>query len=259
MLYAHAGPLREAGLDELTIADVDSLLVGCLSNVVLSRGVEALSDMHATLIAMGESLEGGSPPPAPNPPPVGPAWFVNRRARRVFEAALGAAALAACKRNRFHPRIHLAQCIFDEQDRLEDLEDQARAEAAALAEAAAPSTAPVERPMTAPLAREVSRQRPTSAPTSGGARPGGMPKRVKRRDANMFGGLDLDEENLDGIPGQIRDALHARKARLIDLFRQWDDDESGTIDACAAPYARSARNHAHTSTRTGVWDSCWAP
>ena len=49
-------------------------------------------------------------------------------------------------------------------------------------------------------------------------------------DANMFQGFKIDLDALDSVPHQIRAALHQHKARVIDLFRQMDDDASGLID-----------------------------
>ena len=55
-------------------------------------------------------------------------------------------------------------------------------------------------------------------------------KRVLKRNANMLGGLDLNEDSLSTVPGQIKAALGRSLMRLIDLFRQFDDDASGTVE-----------------------------
>jgi len=56
--------------------------------------------------------------------------------------------------------------------------------------------------------------------------------KVKRQDVNLFKGFILEAgPNAESIPTQIRNALNDRKARVIDLFHQIDDDQSGTIDA----------------------------
>jgi len=55
---------------------------------------------------------------------------------------------------------------------------------------------------------------------------------VKRQDHNLFRGFLLESAaDAPSIPTQIRAALHDRHVRVIDLFRQIDDDGSGTIDA----------------------------
>ena len=45
-------------------------------------------------------------------------------------------------------------------------------------------------------------------------------------DGDM-GGFVIDEESLDSVPHQLRLALHKHKLRVVDLFRQMDDDASG--------------------------------
>jgi hypothetical protein len=52
---------------------------------------------------------------------------------------------------------------------------------------------------------------------------------LRKEDANLLQGLDLDEDALDTIPDQIRGVLHNRYLRIIDIFRQFDDDENFTI------------------------------
>jgi Ca2+-binding EF-hand superfamily protein/pimeloyl-ACP methyl ester carboxylesterase len=53
---------------------------------------------------------------------------------------------------------------------------------------------------------------------------------VNKDDANILQGFVIDEDSLDSVPHQIRCALHKHKVRVIDLFRQIDDDASGLID-----------------------------
>ena len=55
--------------------------------------------------------------------------------------------------------------------------------------------------------------------------------KLSKEDANLLGGLDLDESRMDTIPDQIRNALRKSLVRVIDLFRQFDDDESGCVNA----------------------------
>ena len=52
---------------------------------------------------------------------------------------------------------------------------------------------------------------------------------LSRSDANMLGGLNLASADSDKIPTLIRDALQSNLTRVIDLFRQFDDDASGLL------------------------------
>ena len=54
-------------------------------------------------------------------------------------------------------------------------------------------------------------------------------KRVLKANANLLGGLDLDEAALHSLPGQIKGAMQASLVRVVDLFRQFDDDRDGRI------------------------------
>ena len=46
--------------------------------------------------------------------------------------------------------------------------------------------------------------------------------------ANLLQGLDIDESlGLEQVDEQIRDYLSKRAVRVIELFRQWDDDGTG--------------------------------
>ena len=54
---------------------------------------------------------------------------------------------------------------------------------------------------------------------------------VDKGAANLLQGLDIDESlGLDQVDEQIRDYLTRRGARVIELFRQWDDDQTGRIE-----------------------------
>jgi Ca2+-binding EF-hand superfamily protein len=64
-------------------------------------------------------------------------------------------------------------------------------------------------------------------------------KRVSKVDANLFSGLELGSLDADTIPGAIRKALDERLVRVIDLFRQFDDDSSGLLDA--SEFAKAMR------------------
>ena len=55
--------------------------------------------------------------------------------------------------------------------------------------------------------------------------------KAAKKDANLLQGLDIDESlGLDQVDEQIRDYLSKKGVRVIELFRQWDDDETGQIE-----------------------------
>ena len=55
--------------------------------------------------------------------------------------------------------------------------------------------------------------------------------RDSKSAANLLQGLDIDESlGLEQVDEQIRDYLSKKGARVIDLFRQWDDDGTGKIE-----------------------------
>jgi len=54
-------------------------------------------------------------------------------------------------------------------------------------------------------------------------------KTLSTRDANLFTGLVLTANGSKTIPDQLRTALQKNHARVTDLFRQLDDDESGSV------------------------------
>ena len=54
---------------------------------------------------------------------------------------------------------------------------------------------------------------------------------VDKGAANLLQGLDIDESlGLEQVDEQIRDYLSQKAVRVIDLFRQWDDDGTGKIE-----------------------------
>ena len=56
-------------------------------------------------------------------------------------------------------------------------------------------------------------------------------ERLRREDSNLLQGLDIDESlGLEHVDEQIRDYLSQKAVRVIDLFRQWDDDGTGKIE-----------------------------
>ena len=51
------------------------------------------------------------------------------------------------------------------------------------------------------------------------------------KSSNKLQGLDIDESlGLDQVDEQIRDYLSKKGVRVIELFRQWDDDGTGKIE-----------------------------
>ena len=53
--------------------------------------------------------------------------------------------------------------------------------------------------------------------------------KIKKEDANLLQSLDIDEDHLEELPGQLKGALKRESVRVLDLFRQFDDDASGSI------------------------------
>ena len=54
---------------------------------------------------------------------------------------------------------------------------------------------------------------------------------VDKGAANLLQGLDIDESlGLEQVDEQIRDYLSQKGVRVIELFRQWDDDGTGKIE-----------------------------
>ena len=49
-------------------------------------------------------------------------------------------------------------------------------------------------------------------------------------DANLLQDVKLDFDSLDTVPDQIRSGLYTRYVRVVDVFRQFDDNRSGMID-----------------------------
>ena len=53
-------------------------------------------------------------------------------------------------------------------------------------------------------------------------------KRVRKTDANILQGVDLSDSST--VPDQIRERMQAECVRVVDVFKQFDDDASGYID-----------------------------
>ena len=55
--------------------------------------------------------------------------------------------------------------------------------------------------------------------------------KVDKSASNLMQGLDSDESlGLEQVDEQIRDYLSKKAVRVIELFRQWDDDDTGKIE-----------------------------
>ena len=55
--------------------------------------------------------------------------------------------------------------------------------------------------------------------------------KLRKQDANLLqGAIDSRVTSADGVPDAIRVALQKRLVRVVDLFRQLDDDGNGTVD-----------------------------
>ena len=54
-------------------------------------------------------------------------------------------------------------------------------------------------------------------------------------------GFDIDEDSEQSIAEQLRGALSATGARVIDLFREWDTDGDGKV--AARPRSHAAGHH----------------
>ena len=53
--------------------------------------------------------------------------------------------------------------------------------------------------------------------------------KVERQGSVLLQGLDVDEDSDKSVAEQLRDALSKSAARVIDLFREWDDDGNGKV------------------------------
>ncbi|MEC8494554.1 MAG: EF-hand domain-containing protein, partial [Planctomycetota bacterium] len=55
--------------------------------------------------------------------------------------------------------------------------------------------------------------------------------KIDKSASNLLQGLDIDESlGLDQVDEQIRDYLSKKAVRVVELFRQWDDDDTGQIE-----------------------------
>ena len=72
-----------------------------------------------------------------------------------------------------------------------------------------------------------------------------------------------DATALSGVAEQLRDALKQQAARVIDLFREWDDDDNGIVSkkefrkalpmlGVEAPHSCHFRLFSRSGTRSGV-------
>merc|ERR1712087_1025804 len=55
--------------------------------------------------------------------------------------------------------------------------------------------------------------------------------KIDKNDSNLLQGLDIDESlGLDQVDEQVRDFMSKKGVRVIDMFREWDDDNTGEIE-----------------------------
>lgn len=55
-------------------------------------------------------------------------------------------------------------------------------------------------------------------------------KDIQRTHSRVLGMIELEMGDGDSVVEQIRHALYRERARVVDLFREWDEDSSGTVD-----------------------------
>ena len=84
---------------------------------------------------------------------------------------------------------------------------------------------------------------------------------LRRGPSGKAGGLGLKVESGGSVSGsggaggsasfqeQLKEALHKSLQRVMDLFRDWDDDFSGTIDRKCAEMASPEMPRGHTLQR----------
>ena len=53
--------------------------------------------------------------------------------------------------------------------------------------------------------------------------------KLERQGSVLLRGLDVDEDSDKSVAEQLRDALSKAAVRVIDLFREWDDDGNGKV------------------------------
>ena len=53
---------------------------------------------------------------------------------------------------------------------------------------------------------------------------------LDRNNSVLLQGFDVDESSDKTVAEQLRDALSKAAVRVVDLFRAWDEDKSGTVD-----------------------------
>ena len=57
-------------------------------------------------------------------------------------------------------------------------------------------------------------------------------EKLDAADANLLQDVHLDDQSLDTLPDQLRASIHKRRVRIVDIFRQFDDNRVRS-SACA--------------------------
>ena len=83
-----------------------------------------------------------------------------------------------------------------------------------------------QQPVSAPLPRSGLAAH-KAAGTKGGGKGGGT--KPKQAGSVLLRNFGVDETSSQPYQEQIRDALSKNAVRVIDLFREWDEDEDGTV------------------------------
>jgi len=81
--------------------------------------------------------------------------------------------------------------------------------------------------------------------------------KVNKDDATRLQGLDL-REDVD-VATQLRDALTKNSMRVIDLFREWDDDNSGTVSKKEFIRAMRQMGYEASKEEIGKLFASWDP
>ena len=62
-------------------------------------------------------------------------------------------------------------------------------------------------------------------------------RQMSRASSMLLRNLDIDEGSSKPYQDQIREALSKNAVRVIDLFREWDEDGDGTVRPHGVPEA----------------------
>ena len=53
--------------------------------------------------------------------------------------------------------------------------------------------------------------------------------KLNKQNSVLMQGFDIDETSEQSVAHQLRDALSKNAVRVVDLFREWDDDNNGKV------------------------------